>query len=259
MERITGRGNALAVHMKKLGAQRSYREECGQFLCDGTKLLEEAVKSGAEILAVLCSSSISFPLPAGARVCSAPRDLIDSLSPLKNAQDTLFVCKMPPSGGFVGAGGTHILLDCMQDPGNLGAIIRTASAFGIKSLILTGKCADIWNTKTIRASMGAIFRQRICRLDIHELGQLKENGIRFIGAVCHGDSGGKGTVGSIFEADLNDAVIAIGNEGQGLSEEVLSLCGEKIEIPIEPECESLNAAAAAAIIMWEARRKERGM
>ena len=248
MEKITSRRNPLCMHIKKLGESRSYRESCGEFLCDGEKLLEEALTFGAEITAVLTASRIPFPLSVDTRMCYTDHSIIDSVSPLKNAQDTLFTCKIPQSAESGDCfTGTHILLDGVQDPGNVGTIIRTANAFGIKCVILTGACADPYNPKTVRASMGALFRQRICRLEIAELSRLKELGVRFIGAV----PGEKSK--DISRVKLSDSIIAIGSEGQGLSEEVLTLCSMKVRIPISTECESLNAAVAAAIIIWLAK------
>jgi len=234
--------------MKKLGASADYREESGEFLCDGIKLLEEAVISGAEISVVLTSAHLPFPLSVDTRVYFAERGLIDSLSPLQHSQDTLFSCRKQPPHDFVYTGGTHILLDGMQDPGNVGTIIRTANAFGMHSLILTGNYADPYNPKTIRASMGAIFRQKIFRMKISDLAALRENGAEFIGAAFGRDCT------DVSSADLKEKIIAIGSEGRGLSEKVLDLCGSKITIPVAPECESLNAAAAAAIIIWVASR-----
>ena len=300
METITSRANPLAVHMKKLGAQRSYREQCGEILCDGIKLLEEAITSNIEITAVLTSSNTLPPLPKETRIYAAPRELIDSLSPLKNAQDTLFACKTPPPCSTTDMSGTHILLDNIQDPGNLGTIIRAANAFSIKSVIMTGTCADLWNPKTIRSSMGSVFKQRTHQLSISELEELRNDGIKLVGTATAEDKvplvaalyrgqfavdgyqlpvdGGlvagenrkltaeseqfsaasKGITKSIFDICLKNAIIAIGNEGRGLSEAVMSLCDETITIPISPNCESLNAATAAAIIMWEATRKQDG-
>ena len=262
MEKITSRRNPLCVHLKKLGANRSYRESCSEFLCDGLKLLEDAVDSGANILTVLTATQLSFPLPVDTRVYYAERHLIDSLSPLKNAQELLFSCSIPEAGAFIWTPGTHVLLDGVQDPSNVGAIIRSANAFGIESVILTGGCADPYNPKAIRASMGAIYRQNIYNTSIPELVKLKEgankpsatssscNGsnVRFIGTAP-----GKG-YRDASEVDYNDSLIVVGSEGRGLCESVLSLCDEMITIPISPECESLNAAIAASIIMWEARR-----
>ena len=250
-ETITSRRNPLCLHIKKLGTSRSYRDECGAFLCDGKKLLEEALKYGAEIETVITASDLPFALPAKTRLYRAEQTLIDSISPLKTAQDTLFVCKIPETGEVSDFSenitGTHILLDNVQDPGNVGTIIRTANAFGIKSVILTGNCADPYNPKTIRASMGASFRQKVYRLEQDELIMLRENGARFIGAVPGENSE------DISDVSLKNSIIAIGNEGTGLSDEVLSLCETRVRIPISPDCDSLNAAAAAAIIMWLAR------
>ena len=275
MEKITSRKNPLAIHFKRLGADRGYREGCGEFLCDGIKLFEDAVNSGAALPAVLTAVPIPFPLSPYTKVYYTDRGLINSLSPLKNAQDILFTCKMRERDRDQGLwefgirnsefgmketgeaqaaremcynGGLHILLDRVQDPGNVGAIIRTANAFDIKSVILYGGCADAYNHKTVRATMGAIFRQYICKMGFPELRGLKDSGARFIGTALRKDCR------AIFDVKLENAVVAIGSEGAGLSEEILSLCDDLITIPIAGGCESLNASVAAAIIMWEARR-----
>jgi TrmH family RNA methyltransferase len=248
METITSRKNPLCVHVKKLGANRAYRQERGEFLCDGAKLLEEAVKNNADITAVLTTTDIC--LPEGVRVLRTTQEMLDVLSPLKTAQNVLFTCKMPkPSDSAPDAAGegTHILLDGIQDPGNLGTIIRTANAFGINSVMLINDCADLYNPKTIRASMGAIFRQRVCHVSAPALEKFcTASGLKIIGADLEGTN--------VSEISLKNAIIAIGSEGRGLSESVLSMCSNLVSIPMTPECESLNAAAAASIIMWEATR-----
>ena len=244
MEQITSRKNPTAVHLKKLGAVREYREQCREFLCDGSKLLYEAIESGAEITTVLSAVKIS-DLPGNIPAFTAARDIIDSISPLKNAQDVLFSCKMPDNTALGDMRGNHILLDGIQDPGNVGTIIRTAAAFGMNSVILTNGCADVYNPKTVRASMGAIFRQRIVTVSREHVADMVNGGIRLLGAAL-GDG-----CRNLLETDIQNAVIAIGSEGSGLSGGILALCSERITIPIAPECESLNAAVAAAVIMWE--------
>jgi len=247
MERITSRKNPLCVHIKKLGASKSYRATAGEFLCDGLKLLNEAVNNKAVIKTVITCSDLPFPLPPETRVCFTTRSVIDSLSPLKNSQDTLFVCQMKDitSGNKTSSGNSILLLDGLQDPGNVGTIIRTADALGISEIMLCENCADLFNPKTIRATMGAIFRQKVTVVSINEIKTLVAKGVRILGA----------TVGEncseISRIDLSDSIIAIGSEGNGLSEAMLSLCEEFITIPISPECDSLNAAMAASIIMWE--------
>ena len=248
MEKITSRHNSLYMHMKKLGTSKSYRDEKGEFLFDGLKLLEEAVNSDAEVTTVLTASPIPFPLSIDTRVYNADRGLLDSLSQLKNSHDTLAICKMPDRTVLSDTSGTHILLDGVQDPGNVGTIIRTADALGINSVILTRGCADMYNPKTIRATMGAVFRQKVCHMSMHSLTVLRESGVRFIGAVI-----GEKSI-DVIKADLSNAVIAVGNEGQGLSDDLISLCQEMVMIPVASECESLNVSVAAAIMMWEAKR-----
>jgi len=113
---------------------------------------------------------------------------------------------------------------------------------------LTEESADIYNPKTIRATMGAIFKQSIYLMNINEIKKLKQKGIRFIGASNEYDSI------DITKAEIKNAVIILGNEGQGISGELRVLCDEMIKIPVADNCESINVAAAASIIMWEARQ-----
>ncbi|MCL2391727.1 MAG: RNA methyltransferase [Oscillospiraceae bacterium] len=246
MEKITSRRNPLCVHFKKLGMSRAYRYSCGEFLCDGMKLLKEAERGGAEIVAVLTSNHIPFPLPIETKVYLTDESIIHALSPLKNAQSVLFTCRIPKSYDTFD-GGSMILLDGLQDPGNVGTIIRTANAFGIGGVILSEGCADLYNPKTIRATMGALFKQPSIMMNQSEIKRLKERGIRFVGA-----SVGEGSK-DITEVRLKDSIIVIGSEGAGISGAILALCDEQIKIPISPDCESLNAAVAAGVIMWCAR------
>jgi TrmH family RNA methyltransferase len=248
MKKITSRRNPLCIHAKKLGASRSYREEHDEFLCDGIKLLEEAAKSNALIGTIFTSIQIDFPLPENTCVYYTDKSLLESLSPLKNPQDILFTCKKPMYDSVNYSQGTHILLDNVQDPGNVGTIIRSADAFGIDSVILTDGSADPYNPKSIRASMGAIFRQRVYKPDINEI---RQSGARIIGASA--DTGSS----VISKVNLENTIIILGNEGQGISEKLYSLCSEMLTIPVTSSCESLNVAVAASVIMWEATGRER--
>jgi len=246
MERITSRRNPICVHIKRLGTDREYRETCGEFVCDGIKLLEEADKWGAQIITVLTSAHIPFPLSVDTKVYLTDNSLINSISPLKHAQTVVFTCKIPKKKIDINKSGTKVLLDGLQDPGNVGTILRTANAFNISQVYLTGSCADIYNPKTIRATMGAIFRQDASYISINELSELKANGAEIIGAALGEDSEVLG------KTPLKDKIIAIGSEGKGLSSDVLKLCDKKVIIPISDDCESLNAAVAAAVLMWSA-------
>ncbi len=248
MNDIKSRKNPLIVHLKKLGADGDYRRDAGEFLCDGEKLLREAVDSGADIRAVLINGDKPAWLPEHIPLYSVGQDIIDAVSPLKNAQDIIFSCGIPAREDEETGAGDRIILEGIQDPGNVGTIIRTAGALNISAVILTGNCADPYHPKTVRATMGAIFRQRVIITDFAGIAALKEKGIRLCGAAL-GDN-----CSDIREASLKNAAVVIGSEGRGLSPEMLALCGETIKIPMSPTSESLNAAAAAAIIMWEASK-----
>jgi len=235
--------------MRKLAKSKSYREEHNQFLCDGRKLLEEALNNGVEIDIVLTAKGLEYTFSDDTYVYLTHNELIDSISPLQTSQGLLFVCRIPDAGDCDYNTGTHILLDNIQDPGNVGTIIRTAHAFGIKSVILTEGAADIYNPKTVRASMGAVFKLHITVKTNGEIKELKKKAIKFIGTSNDCSSN------DIKTTDLKNSIVILGNEGQGVSKELLDLCDEVITIPLAQDCESLNVAAAASIIMWEAGKK----
>lgn len=269
MQEIKSRKNPMIIHLKKLGADGDYRHECREFLCDGEKLLREALQSGADIKTVLTSGDRPSWLPEQVPVYRVDHVIIESVSPLKNPQNVLFSCAIPahdPNSSFVGRDAliaplngnaqdaarreetTIIVLEGIQDPGNVGTILRTANAFGIGAVLLMGSCADPYHPKTVRATMGAIFRQRFQSTDIAGIAALKDNGCRLYGAALA--PGAR----DIRELRLQNAAVAIGSEGRGLSPELLALCDEKLIVPMAPGSESLNAAVAAAIVMWEMRK-----
>ena len=249
MEIITSRSNPVCAHIKKLGRNRKYRDENGKFLCDGEKLLDEAIKSGTEIDIIITSKTLQCKLPEGTRVYHADLSLIESISPLKNPRDLLFSCKIPAVNDCSFYSGTNMLLDRIQDPGNVGNIIRSAHAFGLNCVILTEGSADIYNPKTVRASMGAIFKQRFHYIKKSEIHKLKKDGVKFIGTSINS------SCTDITKEDLRNSVIIVGNEGQGISNELLAICDDMISIPMSSDCESLNVAVAASIIMWEAAKR----
>ncbi len=243
MQRLSSRKNPLVAHLRKLGTDRAYRLEQREFLCDGEKLLREALRWNAEITAVLWADEALLPMDCPTQYCAAP-ELLDYVSPLKNAASVVFSVRM--KHWDAGEPGRTLVLETIQDPGNLGTILRTANALGIDMVILTGDCADVYNPKTIRSGMGAVFRQRWLSMGREEMkAYLSANGLRLCGAALSERSG------DLRRTDLSAAAVAIGSEGKGLSDALLSMCEEELIIPMSPQCESLNAAVAAAIIMWE--------
>ena len=170
-ERITSRTNSLMTHIRKLSASRSYREKAGEYLGDGVKLLEEAVRWGADLTCVVFTPGTSLPpLPAGVRLVEIPRDVMASVSPMETPQGALFLARRPDTSlPEVLSGRRYLALEGVQDPGNVGTILRSADAFEADGLILLPGCADPYGPKTVRASMGAVFRRPVWTCALGEL------------------------------------------------------------------------------------------
>ena len=251
METITGRANPLCTHLRKLAASASYRRERGEFLCDSPKLLEEALLWNAALHTVVCTPDAELPLlPAEVRCVQVPADVMRSLSPAQTPQGVLSVCslrlqELPQRL----EGRRYVVLDGVQDPGNVGTILRTADAFWADGMFLVNACADLYNPKTVRASMGAVFRCPVWTCTSERLRVLlSASDLPLYGAALRDD-----TVDA-RRADFTRAAVAIGSEGRGLSPELLALCDQTLKIPMSEHCESLNAAAAAAVLLWEMAR-----
>lgn len=251
MEKITSRKNPLITHIRKLSADRSYRRECGEFLGDGVKLLEEAVKWGAPLTTVVVTGGTSLPdLPGEVRVAEVPEDVMASISPMKAPQGALFLCRMAAEVQPERLeGARYLVLDGLQDPGNVGTIWRTADALGADGLLLVNGCADPWNHKTVRATMGACFRLRAYEVKTEELsGLLERSELPLYATALRED-----TV-DLRDADLSRCAVVIGSEGKGVSDALLAMSQKTMKIPMRDRCESLNAAAAAAVVLWEMAR-----
>lgn len=253
MERITSRQNPLMTRVRKITSSRSFRRREGEFLCDGVKLLEEALKWHAPLSVVIGSEGVRLPdLPEGVRRVEVPEDVMKSISPMEAPQGVLMLCRMPEFALPDPLEGTrYLVLDGVQDPGNVGTIWRTADAFGADGLILLGGCADPFNPKTVRAAMGAAFR-----LPVWEAGpdtlmeRLGEAGIPLYATALRDDTVELGRI------SLDRCAVVIGSEGKGVSEFVLEQCMQTIKIPMEHTCESLNAAMAAGVVLWEMYREQ---
>ncbi len=245
MEKITSRQNPTVKKLRALAKDKAYRASCGEFVCDGTKLLFEAMRENFEITSVLVSEDAQDTLPElrGVNAFVAPDDVLDSITSLKSSQNVIFSCKMkktPPEKLR-----KAILLDRLQDTGNIGTIIRTADAFGIDAVFCDG-CADVYNPKTIRSAMGSIFRVPVVHEDFTTLiPRLRKEGKTVWCSELYGD------VKTISECDLKDAFVVIGNEGNGVRPEISAICDGSVIIPMKGSAESLNAAVAAAVFMYE--------
>lgn len=247
-ERITSRKNPLLQQVKKLLSSRKAREEAGLFAADGTKLLQEAVRYFPGLQTVILSDGVSAEVPRGVRVIRVPGDVMESISPMSSPQGALFLCALPEKTAFAPSQGM-LLLDGIQDPGNLGTILRTADALDIPVALLEG-CADPYSHKVVRASMGAVFRVRVVQTTWEEAkAACGAVGIP-IGVTALSDR-----AKDIRQAKVGSMAVVIGSEGQGVRKEIIDSADGELIIPMNPHCESLNAAVAATIVMWEMKNR----
>jgi len=250
MERITSRQNPLAVHIRKLNSSRSYRRQAGEYTGEGPKLLEEAVKAGADLTAVVTVEGMEVPCPEGVRRVEVPADLLASLCDTKTPQGVIFLCRTEETTAPERLPGSrYLVLDGVQDPGNVGTIWRTADALGADGVLLVNGCADPFSPKTMRSTMGACFRLPVYEVEAQELPALLERSELPLYATALRED----TV-DIKTADLSRSAVVIGSEGRGISQQLLAMSEKTLKIPMRERCESLNAAAAATVVLWEMNR-----
>lgn len=249
MERITSRKNPLLQKVRQLASGgRSVRRAAGEYLGDGTKLLEEALKWEAPLTTVVVTPGTQLPpLAPQVRQIEVPADVMETISPMKAPQGALFLAELPSTAPPQRLeGGRYLVLDGVQDPGNVGTIWRSADALGADGLLLVNGCADPYSPKVIRASMGACFRLPVWETTTEGLEQLLERSRLPLYATALRED----TV-DIRQADLSRAVVVIGSEGRGVSQALLDRAAQTVKIPMRSRCESLNAAGAAVVVLWE--------
>lgn len=251
MDVLTSRQNPLCAHLRKLTAQRSYRRKSGEYLADGEKLWQEAVKWHAPVKQLITTPEVEVALPDGVKHIRVSPELMAYLSPMESPQGFLFTLELPRAEAPTLDGKRYIALDGLQDPGNVGTIWRTADALGADGVILLNHCADPYNHKTVRAAMGASFRLPAWEMELEELiPLLRARDLPLYATALREDSLPMGQV------DLSQGVVVIGNEGHGVSDDVLERCDSTFIIPMRARCESLNAAAAATVVLWEMARRD---
>ena len=243
-QRITSRKNPFLQQVKKLLSSKKAREEAGMFVSDGTKLLQEAVKYFPGLDTVILSDGVQADVPASVKLIRVPGDVMESISPMQSPQGAMFLCKLPEKQNLEAKAGM-LVLDGIQDPGNLGTMLRTADALDIPVVLLEG-CADPYSHKVVRSSMGAVFRTAVIQSTWAEVqAACKAAGIP-VAVTALSDR-----ASDIRNADLKKMAVVIGSEGQGVRKEILENADAELIIPMNPRCESLNAAVAATIVMWQ--------
>lgn len=259
MEKITGKNNDLIKNVKKLLSSSKQRREQSLFVLEGARLVFDVLNSFYKVKYFLVTESAyekyieqsDEMVNASEEAYMISSELAEKLSDTKSTQGVFAVCCMNRDNDFkLSDNSKMIALDNVQDPGNLGTIIRTAEALGIDSVIVGGGC-DIYNPKVLRASMGSILRMNIVQTEdlISKLNALKANNISIYG------TSPSNRAKPITEIDFSSgSVCVIGNEANGISDEVKALCDSLVTIKMLGRAESLNASVAAAITMWEMLR-----
>ncbi len=229
--KIESLSNAKVKNWNKL-KEKKYRDEAGLFLIEGDHLIKEALKKQMVVSTIGLNETYDYTVNP---------EILKKLSSQKSGAKEIAVVKKIEEKKV--EGDKILILDNIQDPGNLGTIIRSAVAFNISTIILSDDCVDLYNDKVIRSSEGMIFNINIVRKKLIEIiPKLKENGYTIYATTVNGNG--------YFENDSKIALV-IGNEGNGIKEDILNLCDKNITIKMNKECESLNAGVAASILMYE--------
>lgn len=261
MQVITSKDNEIIKNIKKL-KEKKYRDQNGEYIIEGIKLVKEAISENAKISKIVvcedCENDDSIPKELMYEIAKydciyVSKKIFESISNVNTPQGILAVIKKCSAGEEKVSYNEDIIvvLDEVQDPGNLGTILRTVDSVNLKQIILSPGCADPYNPKVVRSTMGAIFRLNIIETKniIEALKEIKKNKYKIMATSLE-------TNESIYTVDYNKKAIIIGNEANGVSKEVLEIANEKIKIPMLGKTESLNAAVATGVILYEYVRRK---
>ena len=260
MQRISSKDNSLIKHIKRL-KEKKYRDEYGEYVIEGLKLIKEAIQENTEIKHIVvcdgCDNSemieshLKFEM-ARLDFIYVPQNIFKLLSDVENPQGVLAVIGKASKKINIDINEDIILaLDDIQDPGNLGTILRTADSVGLKQILVSKGTADSYNPKVVRSTMGAIFRVNVieCENLKESLKNLQKKDYKVMTTSLKSKK-------TIFEVNYKKKIIVIGNEANGVSKEILNLADEKVIIPMLGKTESLNASVATGVILYEYVRQK---
>lgn len=231
--------NKKIKYIKKLN-KKKYRDEFNEFLIEGEHLVLEAYKSGI-LKELILEENTDFSLDIYTNYVT--NNVLKYISDLETPQKIMGICCKIKEKSI---GNKIVILDDVQDPGNLGTIIRSSAAFNIDTIILSENSVDLYNSKVLRATQGMLFNINIIERNlINIISQLREDGYTVYGTKVNG---GK----SLKNVEKREKfAIIVGNEGNGVKEQILDLCSDYIYIDMDKSCESLNVAVATSIILYE--------
>ncbi len=258
MDIIKSKDNKTIKYIGKLLSSSKFRREEQRFVVEGVRLCEEVLKNNASVDYLVFSQSASSKYTdiieklsdVATHILCVDDRIFCALSDTKTPQGVMCIVKtLDKKSHFdkIKQNGIVLALDCVQDPSNLGTILRSADALGVSAVVLSHDCCDIYSPKVVRGSMGAIFRiPFFITNDLPSvIGDFNKYGTSF---ACVLDE----TAEQVNDVKFSKPVLSvIGNEGNGISKAVIDSCTHKLYIPMKNNAESLNAAVAASIIMWE--------
>lgn len=256
---ITSKDNDLIKHIRKL-KEKKYRDEFGEFIIEGAKMIEEAIEEKVPIKYIIvcddCKTENSMTQEqlydiAKYECVYVSEKVFSFITDVTTPQGMMAIVEKPikSENKIDYKAENFLLLDSIQDPGNMGTILRTADSLNMKQIIVSPGTADCYNTKVVRSTMGAIFRVNVIERDLEKvIKEMKKRGIKVYATDLKTDQ-------TIYQADYTKSAVIIGNEANGVSQEILELADERIKIPMTGKTESLNAAVATGIILYEMNRK----
>lgn len=261
MQVITSKDNEIVKNIKKL-KEKKYRDQTGQYIIEGIKLVKEAIEEKANIQKIVlcedCENDGTIEKALMYEIAKydciyVSKKVFDSITDVNTPQGILAIIKRKALGEqeISYKEDLIVVLDGIQDPGNLGTILRTVDSVGLSQIVLSEKTADPYNPKVVRSTMGAIFRLNIIQSNniIEDLKKIKKNRFKLLATSLENSE-------SIYNIDLNRKAIIIGNEANGVSKEVFDIVDEKTKIPMLGKTESLNAAVATGVILYEYVRRK---
>ena len=255
MQRISSKDNSLIKHIKKL-KEKKYRQQYGEYVVEGLKLIKEAINENAKISKIIiCESEDNTEMIenhlryeiARFDCVLVPHNIFKTLSDVETPQGIMAIIEKSHASKKIDFNTDIIVaLDDVQDPGNLGTILRTIDSIGLKQVLVSKNTVDCYNSKVIRSTIGAIFRVNVIECDdlCNTLTLTKNNGFKIMVTSLKAKK-------SIYDVKYQKKVIVVGNEANGVSESVIKLADEKLIIPMRGKTESLNVAVATGVILYE--------
>ena len=260
MQVISSKDNELIKHIKKL-KDKKYRDINNEYIIEGIKLIEEAVNENAKIKKIIiCEDTTkTYEIPTNIRIEIAKYDCIyvtekifDTITQVKNPQGILAIIEKESSETEIDfTQDIIVILDDVQDPGNLGTILRTVDSIGLNQIIVSKDTADSFNPKVVRSTMGAVFRVKVIEKEnlIETIKIIRKHHFKLMVTSLQ-------TENSIYDIDYNKKIIVIGNEANGVSKEIQDMADIKAKIPMLGKTESLNASVATGVVLYEYVRQK---